>query len=80
MEKEIEEQRKLVTIAGKIILIKKGKRIRVITAKTEQVYRRAVDNLNAVNERWICDWKHSADIHQEMEVKRITYLRSTLWT
>ncbi|CEG82433.1 hypothetical protein RMATCC62417_16504 [Rhizopus microsporus] len=61
MEKEIEEQRKLVTIA-------------------EQVYRRAVDNLNAVNERWICDWKHSADIHQEMEVKRITYLRSTLWT
>lgn len=61
MEKEIEEQKKLVVVA-------------------EQVYKRAIDNLNAVNEQWIYDWRHSADVYQEMELKRITYLRSTLWS
>jgi hypothetical protein len=46
----------------------------------DQVYRRSVDNYNAVNEKWVNDWTTSADIFQDMEVKRITYLRDTLWT
>ncbi|KAG0794850.1 hypothetical protein G6F16_001316 [Rhizopus arrhizus] len=61
MEKEIEEQRRLVIVA-------------------EQVYKRSIDNLNIVNEKWIYDWKHSANVYQEMELKRINYLRSTLWS
>ncbi|CAO3702108.1 unnamed protein product [Rhizopus stolonifer] len=46
----------------------------------EQMYKISVDNLNAINEKWTNDWKRSADIYQEMEIKRITYLRSTLWS
>ncbi|KAG1466731.1 hypothetical protein G6F46_002489 [Rhizopus delemar] len=46
----------------------------------EQVYKRSVDNLNAINEKWIHDWKHSAEVYQELELKRITYLRNTFWS
>lgn len=46
----------------------------------EQMYKRSIDNLNTVNEKWINDWKRSAEIYQEMEIKRVTYLRSTLWS
>lgn len=61
IEKEIEEQRRMVAVA-------------------DQVYRRSVDNYNSVNERWVNDWTRSADVFQDMEVKRIDYLRSTLWS
>ncbi|KAI9251556.1 hypothetical protein BY458DRAFT_523827 [Sporodiniella umbellata] len=61
MEKEIEEQKRVVAVA-------------------EQVYKRAIDNLNFVNDQWINDWKHTADVYQEMELKRTIYLRSTLWS
>lgn len=45
----------------------------------DQVYQRSVDNLNNINEKWINDWTSSASKFQEMEVKRISYLRDTLW-
>ncbi|KAG2235747.1 hypothetical protein INT48_009162 [Thamnidium elegans] len=61
IEKEIEEQKRMVTVA-------------------DQVYRRSVDNFNSVNERWVTDWTSCADKFQEMEIKRMSYLRSTLWT
>ncbi|KAI7870093.1 uncharacterized protein EV154DRAFT_487853 [Mucor mucedo] len=61
IEKEIDEQRRMVTVA-------------------DQVYRRSVDNYNSVIEKWVHDWTSSADKFQEMEVKRISYLRSTLWS
>ncbi|KAI7904053.1 uncharacterized protein BX663DRAFT_506231 [Cokeromyces recurvatus] len=61
IEKEIEEQRRLVMVA-------------------EQVYRRSVDNFNTVNKEWVNNWSSSVDIFQEMEIKRMTYLRSTLWS
>lgn len=46
----------------------------------DQVYKRSVDNYNAVNDKWVNDWSSTADVYQEMEVKRISYLRSTLWS
>lgn len=45
----------------------------------DQVYQRSIDNLNNINEKWINDWTSSANQFQEMEIKRITYLRDTLW-
>ncbi|KAI8993480.1 hypothetical protein BDB01DRAFT_328277 [Pilobolus umbonatus] len=61
IEKEIEDQRKMVAVA-------------------DQVYRRSVDNLNSVNDRWIRDWENSANKFQEMEINRIHYLKDTLCT
>ncbi|CAO3610878.1 unnamed protein product [Mucor fragilis] len=61
IEKEIDEQKRMVAVA-------------------DQVYRRSVDNFNSVNDKWINDWSSTADVYQEMEVKRISYLRSTLWS
>ncbi|KAI8977048.1 hypothetical protein BDF20DRAFT_913426 [Mycotypha africana] len=61
IEKEIEEQKKMVAVA-------------------DQVYKRSIDNYNAGNETWVNDWTNVANICQEMEVKRISYLRSTLWS
>ncbi|KAK4520866.1 uncharacterized protein ATC70_006747 [Mucor velutinosus] len=61
IEKEIDEQKRMVAVA-------------------DQVYKRSVDNFNAVNDKWVNDWSATADVYQEMEVKRISYLRSTLWS
>ncbi|KAL7322587.1 hypothetical protein PS15p_211570 [Mucor circinelloides] len=61
IEKEIDEQKRMVAVA-------------------DQVYKRSVDNYNAVNDKWVNDWSSTADVYQEMEVKRISYLRSTLWS
>ncbi|KAI8362769.1 hypothetical protein BD560DRAFT_448712 [Blakeslea trispora] len=52
---------------------------RMVTV-ADQVYRRSVDNYNAINDKFVNDWTASANKFQEMEVKRITYLRSTLWS
>ncbi|CEP16373.1 hypothetical protein [Parasitella parasitica] len=53
---------------------------RKMVAVAEQVYKRSVDNYNSVNDKWLNDWSATADFYQEMEVKRISYLRSTLWS
>ncbi|RCH79516.1 hypothetical protein CU098_002684, partial [Rhizopus stolonifer] len=72
------EQRLHDTMKGSIEKEIEEQKRTVIVA--DQVYKRSVDHYNTVNEKFIRDWTASADKFQEMETKRISYLRSTLWS
>ncbi|KAI9279540.1 hypothetical protein BY458DRAFT_502062 [Sporodiniella umbellata] len=46
----------------------------------EQVYKRAVDNYNDINDRWAQEWRQATDAYQQMEINRMAYIRNTLWS
>ncbi|RCI02013.1 hypothetical protein CU098_002954, partial [Rhizopus stolonifer] len=78
----LSESEKLMTLETSVTteMKKEIEEQRQMVIVAEQMYKRSIDNLNTVNEKWINDWKRSAEIYQEMEIKRVTYLRSTLWS
>ncbi|KAI9488803.1 hypothetical protein BDB00DRAFT_846642, partial [Zychaea mexicana] len=50
-----------------------------LLATADQQYKRAVDVLNDVTEKWIADWRGTCDIYQGLEESRINFIRSSLW-
>ncbi|KAI8379458.1 uncharacterized protein BYT42DRAFT_327946 [Radiomyces spectabilis] len=52
---------------------------RKMTTIAEQDYQRAMEVLKTVSEKWIDDWRATCDVFQEIEEKRMHYIRSSLW-
>ncbi|ORZ24734.1 hypothetical protein BCR42DRAFT_343187, partial [Absidia repens] len=45
----------------------------------EQDYRQSIDDYNDVIMNWIDEWRATCDIYQQLEEKRIRFVRSSLW-
>ncbi|ORZ25051.1 hypothetical protein BCR42DRAFT_399279 [Absidia repens] len=45
----------------------------------EQEYRQSIDTYNNHTMLWMDDWRSTCDIYQQLEEKRIRFIRSSLW-
>ncbi|CAO3596286.1 unnamed protein product [Absidia cylindrospora] len=47
--------------------------------RMEQDYRQSIDDYNDVIMNWVDEWRATCDIYQQLEEKRIRFVRSSLW-